>query len=85
MLGNSDRIATTGLCLLLENKDGDAGRFVPLAAPSEGGLMAGERDLVKVRRSYTLEGLLFLELPDSDWPLPCRVTKAPLPLVFLID
>ena len=84
MLENRDRIATTGLCLLLENSDGDAGRFVPLAAPSEVGLTAGERDLVKVRRSYSLKGLLFLELPDSEWPLPCRVTKVPLPLVCLV-
>lgn len=71
--------------MLLENNDGDAGRFMPLAAPSEGGLTAGERDLVKVRRSYSLEGLLFLELPDNDWPLPCRVTNVPLVLAFLID
>lgn len=57
---------------------------MPLAAPSEGDLTAGERDLVKVRRSYSLEGLLFLELPDNDWPLPCRVTNAPLPLAFFV-
>ena len=85
VLGKSDRIATTGVCLFLENKDGEAGRVAPFTAPSEGGRIAGERDLVKVRLSYILDGLLLLELLDSDWPLPCLVRNAPLPWLSLLD
>ena len=84
MLGNRERIATGGLCLLREKSEGDPGRCTPFRAPSEGGLTAGDLERVNVLRSYSLDGLLRLELLDSDWPLPCLTRNAPFVLASFL-
>lgn len=84
VLGKRDRMATGGLCRFRENSEDDAERWFPLAALSDGGLTAGDRDRVNVRRSYSLEGLSRLELLESDCPLPCRVMNVPFPLLSLL-
>lgn len=82
VLGNRERIATGGLFRFRENRDGDAGRFMPLTTLSDGGLTAGDLERVNVRRSYSLEGLLRLELLERDWPLPCLVMNVPVAAPF---
>lgn len=51
VLGKSERIATTGLCLLREYNEGEPGRGEPFTEPSDGSLTAGERERVNVLRS----------------------------------